>query len=914
MKEEYKYWSLSRPIDMGTYPRKNDVDTFENYDEGKMVDEIGREAWGELIYKSPLSKAEVVNYELGQSKEQEEFVDDILLIEEDIKALKSKNENDENIKNLQEAIDIMKNDRFNIKENTHGEEKNKDNKDKKDKKNTKEEVLKQLKEGIADALDSKKFADWCKQQGKLYYNHYSFTNAMLVSMQNSNATYVMGYEAWKDYGRQVNKGAKGVKILAPTFFKEYSKGGLLALIKKNLMQEFKKNSNLSYANYRLANTKLNFNMYKNGLYDVRIDDNTILPHIPSEELRKFLDQKVIGKMVAYYNVATVFDIADTTDKVEELWVKKCKKEEMIKNENGEPIKNKRGQYKIKNNDERKSKLNIVMDMTIKEQDQDKMAILYDTLRTISKNNGVPVGEGNKLGDSVLRDGALGYYRRPKDGNGKGEIVISSDLELTNKVSVLFHEMAHSKMHMDLEALKDELSKMNNEEVEITRQLKETQAEAVAYMTANNFGIETSNKSFGYIAGWSKGRELKELQQSLDYIYKQSQNLMKEIEQELDNRGLDLQFNAKGDKILTESEINDMIISNKNYYLDSYRENKEMLESALDDLKKPILGVEEAIIKEQIALMQDKNEKLDILNKRTEKITENIPNGEKVELKNKIEAGYKQIADIDNKIEQLNEERVKVVLEYDKVVSEDLKQLYFKNENKFFDKMKTEYKEINSLNDNQLDFIKKSGFIKKYYSNLIGKDTDKFIELSINHLQDFEKVMATSKNNTVVEVNYCERWGEEPLFKKGTLAHPRLMNRAMAEAEKEVRKLKREAEAKNEYYPYSKCGITVFSLDKDKKLVAISTRVDIGDGTQKNLTDHLQNICNNSKGKEILENYQRTLRERGKAIVTEPLEVFQKDDVESDIADYTMGDWKNSLYDNATSKEDTKLNEGKEREE
>jgi len=91
----------------------------------------------------------------------------------------------------------------------------------------KDQVLQQLKDGIKDVLDSERFADWCKKQGRLYYNHYSISNAILTYLQKPDASYVCGYETWKNYGRQVKQGAVGIKILAPAFARDYAGKGSL---------------------------------------------------------------------------------------------------------------------------------------------------------------------------------------------------------------------------------------------------------------------------------------------------------------------------------------------------------------------------------------------------------------------------------------------------------------------------------------------------------------------------------------------------------------------------------------------------------------------------------------------------------------------------------------------------------------
>lgn len=1112
---QYKYYSTQRPIGIGTYSRKNNT-SINNYDTKKFIDEIGREAWGELLYSSPLKESELEEYELVQSEEQKEFIDDINSIQENIKQLNNdlQSANDgaeiEQINNIinamNDTIDEMKKDRIKKLENdsvtfyvdecmefpsmgaswqnidtienaikiyeqlpdetvnmghgigmifnsnrkeledyTNGKLSLYDNgdigrilqycpsqitenetiknaikvleshfnKEPKEKinvsvestadidfeekfhanmKNTngigredyyrvvtinrkgliepyndmvfdtqdeakefiannhilkeikyddmikksrelyderknyeyingiektedthreenstkennklsvKEETIEKLKNGIKETIDSDKFADWCKKQGKLYMNNYSFSNAMLTYIQKPDASYVMGYEAWKTVGRQVNKGAKGIKILAPVLVKEYSKGGLLASIKKSCTKQIKEDSKLEYGSFTLGHTKLSFNMYKNGLFDVKINDDVKMAHITSDELRKFLNQYVIGKVPAYYNAVTVFDIKDTNTKSKYLWVKDGFKKEELVEENGKPIINKKGQYKIINSEERKAKFNVNIDMTIKEADENKMNILYDTLKTISKNNGIPVDEKSNRKDENLLSGALGYYRRPSENYPKGNIVISSELSITNKVSVLFHEMAHSQMHRNLDLLKKEMAEMNDKDVKITRQLKETQAEAVAYMTASNFGIETAHKSFEYIANWSNGRELQELEQSLNYIYKKSKELMKDIEKELDSRGLNLQMEAKENQVLSNEDKKNMIKEFKSYVLNENRENQEVQKNALEDYKFIISDedTQKSIIKEQIVLTQKIDEKIKNLDNNIDKFENSNSSKLEIELRNKIQSQINQIDLLKKRIDELSEERINLVVEKKDNEKTDMKTLYVNYPIEAINKLKETYKEIADIDDIQTKFLASSKFISSYYGKFLGIDNEKFVNLASNHLKNFQEVM--SKNKTVVEVSLCEQWGDTPIFKEGTLAHPKVANKIVQEAEKQVQGFKKKAEANNEYYPYTKCNLSIYSITDKNKLSVLNTRIDIGDSEQKNIVEHLEQICKGKEKQKLLENFTKSTRERGKTIMIEPIQK-ENDNIENkeneSIESLSMENWKSDIKD------------------
>lgn len=78
-------------------------------------------------------------------------------------------------------------------------------------------ALERIEEGLATINTDEDWLHFLAFQS-LFYN-YSFRNAMLIYLQNPEATYVKGYKAWNELGRHVKKGAKGLAILAPCFRK-----------------------------------------------------------------------------------------------------------------------------------------------------------------------------------------------------------------------------------------------------------------------------------------------------------------------------------------------------------------------------------------------------------------------------------------------------------------------------------------------------------------------------------------------------------------------------------------------------------------------------------------------------------------------------------------------------------------------
>ena len=116
--------------------------------------------------------------------------------------------------------------------------------------------------------------------------------------------------------------------------------------------------------------------------------------------------------------------------------------------------------------------------------------------------------------------ANGYYH-----NADKEIVIKKGLSESQTLKTAIHETAHAKLH-DKEI-------MESLGVERDRLTKEVEAESVAYCVCSSFGLDTSDYSFPYIAGWSSSREMKEMKASMDVIRKTAGEMIDQLTEELE---------------------------------------------------------------------------------------------------------------------------------------------------------------------------------------------------------------------------------------------------------------------------------------------------------------------------------------------------------------------------------------------
>ena len=267
-----------------------------------------------------------------------------------------------------------------------------------------EEITKELERGVKDLLASDRYKDYLDFMGK--FHNYSVNNSILIFLQMPQATMVAGFVDWqKKFGRNVRKGEKSIKILAPVPHK----------IKKETV-----NSN-------------------GEKEEQEIKWNTFRP-------------------------VSVFDISQT---------------------DGENVPE------------------ICNDLSGSIEGYD------DLIKRLAAVSPVKVDFEN------IKSAAKGYFSEVEN-----RIVIKAGMSEEQTVKTLVHEIAHSLLHGD-----------GGEEKEAGRRTKEVQAESVAYTVCRMLGVNTDDYSFGYIAGWSEGQELKELNKSMETIRKTANKIMEGLKDE-----------------------------------------------------------------------------------------------------------------------------------------------------------------------------------------------------------------------------------------------------------------------------------------------------------------------------------------------------------------------------------------------
>ena len=287
------------------------------------------------------------------------------------------------------------------------------------------EITDRLEQGIAELFDSERYKEYLKVMSK--FHNYSFRNTVLIAMQKPDASLVAGFSAWKNnFERNVMKGQKGIKIIAPSPYK--------------IKQEMQK-----------------------------IDPHTQKPVI-GKDGKPVTEEKEVT--IPAYKVVSVFDVSQT---------------------------------------EGKELPDIAVDELTGDVDRYK-----DFFAALEKTSPVPIAFEN------IEGGSHGYYHLEDK-----RIAINEGMSELQTLKTAIHEIAHAKLHdIDLNAPKDE------QQPHVDRRTREVEAESVAYTVCQHYGLDTSDYSFGYVAGWSSGRELSELKSSLETIRSAAAEIINSIDENL----------------------------------------------------------------------------------------------------------------------------------------------------------------------------------------------------------------------------------------------------------------------------------------------------------------------------------------------------------------------------------------------
>lgn len=335
------------------------------------------------------------------------------------------------------------------------------------------EIVDSIENGIKELFESDKYRQYLSTMSR--FHRYSVNNTMLIYMQRPDATHVAGFNKWRNqFGRNVLKGEKGIRIIAPT-------------------------------------------PYKKKVEEIKTDPETNAPVLDADG-KAIIEEKEIR--IPMFKVVSVFDVSQTA---------------------GKPLPQ------------------LAADLSGNVQQYE---VFMEALRRASP---VPIEIKPVAHDT---DGFFSIKAQ--------SITIRAGMSEVQTVCAAVHEIAHAKLH-DYEHMTELADDGETILVpgEKSRNTEEVEAESISYAVCQYYGIETGENSFGYIATWSKGKELKELRASLETINKTASELITDIDRHFAEicreRGISVEKSEQAESQLKENSnmsAADLAKSISELYLDA----------------------------------------------------------------------------------------------------------------------------------------------------------------------------------------------------------------------------------------------------------------------------------------------------------------------------------------------------------
>ena len=377
------------------------------------------------------------------------------------------------------------------------------------------EITDGIEQGIKELFESEKYMRYLSVMSR--FHRYSVNNTMLIYMQKPDATLVAGYNKWKDqFERHVKKGEHGITIIAPTPYKKK--------IEEQKLDPDTKAPILDKDGKIVTEEKeIEIPMFRPvKVFDVSQTDGKPLPELASslsgnvpnyeafmEALRRSAPVPITFEAMA----------ADTDGYFSADHQKIAIRQGMSEVQTVSATVHEIAHSKLHN----QKKIQIANDVQYQEIE------LFDKLGLFS--NG-------RIARDNLPEGVYCYDLRGSDYdpgdpvcveervvvNHAGSVLLTEPLELTEDGRLMLTEEKGLNFTGGFSTLSQFLQKQRKD-----RHTEEVEAESISYAVCKYFGIETGENSFGYIASWSQGKELKELRASLETINKTSGTLISDIE-------------------------------------------------------------------------------------------------------------------------------------------------------------------------------------------------------------------------------------------------------------------------------------------------------------------------------------------------------------------------------------------------
>ena len=377
------------------------------------------------------------------------------------------------------------------------------------------EITDGIEQGIKELFESEKYMRYLSVMSR--FHRYSVNNTMLIYMQKPDATLVAGYNKWKDqFERHVKKGEHGITIIAPTPYKKK--------IEEQKLDPDTKAPILDKDGKIVTEEKeIEIPMFRPvKVFDVSQTDGKPLPELASslsgnvpnyeafmEALRRSAPVPITFEAMA----------ADTDGYFSANHQKIAIRQGMSEVQTVSATVHEIAHSKLHN----QKKIQIANDEQYQEIELFDKPGLFSNGRIVRDN--LPEGVYcYDLRGSDYDPGEPVCVEEQVVVNHAGCVLLTEPLELTEDGRLMLTEEKGLNFTGGFSTLSQFLQKQRKD-----RHTEEVEAESISYAVCKYFGIETGENSFGYIASWSQGKELKELRASLETINKTSGTLISDIE-------------------------------------------------------------------------------------------------------------------------------------------------------------------------------------------------------------------------------------------------------------------------------------------------------------------------------------------------------------------------------------------------
>ena len=407
------------------------------------------------------------------------------------------------------------------------------------------EITDGIEQGIKELFESEKYMRYLSVMSR--FHRYSVNNTMLIYMQKPDATLVAGYNKWKDqFERHVKKGEHGITIIAPTPYKKK--------IEEQKLDPDTKAPILDKDGKIITEEKeIEIPMFRPvKVFDVSQTDGKPLPELASslsgnvpnyeafmEALRRSAPVPITFEAMA----------ADTDGYFSADHQKIAIRQGMSEVQTVSATVHEIAHSKLHN----QKKIQIANDEQYQEIELFDKPGLFSNGR-IARDN-LPEGVYcYDLRGSDYDPGEPVCVEEQVVVNHAGSVLLTEPLELAEDGRLMLTEEEGLNFVGGFSTLAQFLQEQRKD-----RHTEEVEAESISYAVCKYFGIETGENSFGYIASWSQGKELKELRASLETINKTSGTLISDIERHYKEickeRGIDPNAKKEPEMAVLDAEAN-----------------------------------------------------------------------------------------------------------------------------------------------------------------------------------------------------------------------------------------------------------------------------------------------------------------------------------------------------------------------